>query len=540
MLRLLQRVLTIMVLAFAGLFLAYQGLMFYQAQDKMPPGTLIAGVDVTGLTAVEAKDAVLEVYYAPIQLEHRDQQIPLNPAEAGFVLDVDRMVATADALRTPEEPALAFLEFVIGRSFEPVVVDLVATHDRALLQQHLEMLASFLDKPATGPRFVQQTESFVMGEDGYVTDVDTSLPVVEAALYSPNDRVVTLAVVDEAARPFDISLLHDLVQEEIEGFAGMGSIFIMDLKTGEEVSINADVALSGLSVVKIAILLETYRVIDNEPDIDQRKLIDETAINSGNYSANLLLDVVAGQDNAYLGVDILTESMKRLGLVNTFIVTPYEEPNRPDKTTLTTPANSRVDINTYPDPTMQTTAEDMGTLLSMIYYCSEGGGTLLAVYQGEITPEECQAILDVMALNTEGNLIRFGVPEGVQVSHKHGWAGNTHGDAGIVFSEGGDYVIVEYLTDPETDWLLHDTSFPILREISRTVYNFFNRDNPYFGNRLVEEEPTTGAEVGAPGSDEVEATPDADTATPEATEEAPPADGEPTPEPTPSAPGIEA
>ena len=33
-------------------------------------------------------------------------------------------------------------------------------------------------------------------------------------------------------------------------------------------------------------------------------------------------------DNAYLGVDILTESMQRLGLENTFIVTPYEEPDR--------------------------------------------------------------------------------------------------------------------------------------------------------------------------------------------------------------------
>jgi hypothetical protein len=187
---------------------------------------------------------------------------------------------------------------------------------------------------------------------------------------------------------------------------------------------------------------------------------------------------VAGQDNAYLGVDILTESMRRLGLVNTFIVTPYEEPNRPGRDTLVTPANSRTDLTTNPDPTMQTTAEDMGTLLSMIYYCAKGGGALLAVYPDQITPEECQAVLDVMVKNIEGNLIRFGVPEAIPVSHKHGWAGNTHGDAGIVFSPGGDYVIVEYLVQPESDWLIHDISFPILREISRATYNYFNFDNP--------------------------------------------------------------
>lgn len=537
MLKSLQRVLTLTLLVIAALFLAYQGLLFYQAQDKMPPGTQIAGVDVAGLTAEQAKDAIVQTYYAPVELHHRDQQVTLDPAEVGFIIDVDGMVAEADALRVPEEPAIAFLEFVVGRALEPIVIDLSATHDRDALRAQLDMLAAFMDQPATGPRFVEQTRSFVMGEDGYVTDVEASLTAVEDALYQPDKRAADLTVVDESARPFDISLLEDLIQEEIEGFGGMGSIFVMDLATGEEVSINADVALSGLSVVKIAIVLETYRALDNEPNSDQRKLIDETFINSGNYSANLLLDIVAGEDNAYLGVDILTESMERLGLVNTFIVTPYEEPNRPNRTTMTTPANSRVDINTYPDPTMQTTAEDMGTLLSMIYHCSQGGGTLLAVYPGELTPAECQDILDVMALNVEGNLIRFGVPDGVKVSHKHGWAGNTHGDAGIVFSEGGDYVVVTYLTDPSTDWLIHDTSFPILREVSRTVYNFFNRDNPYFGNPL-EEERATGAEIGTPQEGDT-AEPEPET-TPEATEEPPPADGEPVPELTPTPPGIEA
>ena len=101
---------------------------------------------------------------------------------------------------------------------------------------------------------------------------------------------------------------------------------------------------------------------------------------------------------------------------------------------------------------------------------------------------ECQTIIDVLSQNEEGNLIRFGVPDGVEVSHKHGWAGNTHGDAGIVFSDGGDYIIVEYLAQPETDWLVHEISFPLLREASRIVYNYFNIDAPYFADALREGE----------------------------------------------------
>jgi hypothetical protein len=118
----------------------------------------------------------------------------------------------------------------------------------------------------------------------------------------------------------------------------------------------------------------------------------------------------------------------------------------------------------------------------MIYHCADGGGGLLAVYPGEITPQECKAIIDLMVLNEEGNLIRFGVPEGVPVSHKHGWDEVTHGDAGIVFSPGRDFVLIEYLHYPQGDFLLHDFSFPILREFAQLTYNYFNFEEPYTEN----------------------------------------------------------
>ncbi len=454
----------------------------------MPVGMNVAGIDVGGLTLDEVEEALAEHYLRPVVLMHRDESVEMNPQDVGFLLDMEMMLREAEEKSTPEEPWLGFAEFVVGRSLEPVVIELHATHDRARLTEHLAMLASFMDKPASGPRLVQETESYEMGQDGYITDLDQSLPLVEEMLYQAQDRQVQLVIIDEEAKPFNMDMLSETIQRQIQAFNGLGSFFIMDLDTGEEMGINEDVALSGLSVVKIAILLETFRALDFEPTVDQEKLIDETAINSGNYSANLLLDVVAGQDNAYLGVDILTESMQKLGLENTFIVTPYEEPDRPGKGTRSTPANSRSDVNTFPDPTMQTTAEDMGTLLSMIYYCAQGGGTLLAVYPEELTPGECQAIIDVLSQNEEGNLIRFGVPEGTAVSHKHGWAGNTHGDAGVVFSPGGNYVIVEYLTQPDTDWLIHEISFPLLREISRAAYNYFNLEDPYFDDSLPEIE----------------------------------------------------
>ncbi len=488
MLKFLQKLLIIILLIVGSLYLLYQGFLYYRSRDKMPTDMTVAGLDVAGLTNEEVTDLLIAHYMAPLTIHHRQESVEMNPADAGFVLDMEAMLREAEEHSTPEEAWLGYVEFLLDRSFEPVEIELRATHDRQQLREHLELLASFMDRPASGPRLIEETESYEMGKPGFVSDIDQSLPLVESALYQPEDRGVDLVIVDQEQPPFDMNMLSESIQQEIQAFNGLGSFFVMDLETGEELGINEDIALSGLSIVKIPILLETFRALDFEPNVDQEKLINETAVESGNFSANLLLDVVAGQDNAYLGVDILTESMQRLGLENTFIVTPYEEPDRPGKGSRSTPANSRADINTNPDPTMQTTAEDMGTLLSMIYYCAEGGGTLLAVYAEEITPTECQTIIDALSLNVEGNLIRFGVPEGTTVAHKHGWAGNTHGDAGIVFSPAGDYVIVEFLSQPDTDWLVHEISFPLLREVSRIVYNYFNIKNPYFGDPLQEGE----------------------------------------------------
>jgi hypothetical protein len=87
----------------------------------------------------------------------------------------------------------------------------------------------------------------------------------------------------------------------------------------------------------------------------------------------------------------------------------------------------------------------------------------------------------------------------------------THADAGIVISPGGDYVLVEYLHQ-NGDWLQSSVSFPILREISRAVYNYFNYDHPYLGDALAEEQRLEEDAAGLPVEASGEAPDDSDTA----------------------------
>jgi beta-lactamase class A len=438
-------------------------------RGKFPSGLTIARVDVGGLTDEQASQHLTAIYYSEVDLYYQGDRIPLNPADVEFSLDLESMIQTASDQRNAQGFWAGFWNFLWGRPVQVEPVELTATLADRRLQAILANIAATRDAPPQPPVPVPTTLDFQPGAPGYKMNIEASQPLVEAALLSPVDRQATLVVDQLPPAAPNLAILARLLDGHLAGFNGIYSYYVIDLQTGASIGHNQDVAFSGLSQVKIAILLETFRTLDRSPNDDESKLILETVIESGNYSANLLLDVIAGRDDGMLGAKKLTESMWYLGLVNTFIAVPYEEEIAG---TYSTPANQRTDISTNPDPKIQTTAEDLGMLLEMIYQCAAGGGALLAAYPGQITPDECQLMLELLNQNRIGSLIEAGVPEGTNVAHKHGWAANTHGDSGIVFSPGGDYVLVEYLHASE--WLEWEISSPLMADISRATYNFFN------------------------------------------------------------------
>lgn len=479
--------LTVSLMVVITLFLLIKLYQYAGFRGYFPAGLTIAGVDVGGLTAGEASEILSNRYIdAPVTIYHGDESFDISPTQAEFTLDWDTMLSEADFQRSQQDFWAGFWGFLWGRPVEVQPVPLHATHDRQKLTEVLEEISLLMDKPAQPPQPVPASLSFQYGEPGTKTNIEDSLDDVEAALYRPSQREAVLVVEPlRSGRP-EINLLTRLLVNRLQDFelqtGGVASVFILDLATGEEIDISSDVAMSGMSLLKIPIVLETYRILDRRPTLTHQQLISDTLVARPDHvSANQLLSVIAGQDDPYLGADIVTESMQRLGLVNTFLVAPYDQDGRPGKRSLETIANSQEGLRTDPTPTMQTTAEDMGVLLSMIYYCAQGqGGTLLAVYPDQLSQADCQEILGYMQQNTIGSLIEEGVPPGTVVAHRHGWISDTHGDVGIVYTPGGDYVLAEILYKP--DWLEWEISSPLLADISHATYNFINFDNPYLSD----------------------------------------------------------
>ncbi len=256
-----------------------------------------------------------------------------------------------------------------------------------------------------------------------------------------------------------------------------GSVFVLNLATGESISLGRDIAYSGMSLIKIPILVEYFRQTYSPPDAREAELIANTMVCSGNYTANELLSII-GDGNPFAGAQQVTDTMRRLGLLNTFIVAPFVigEPEQPAQpvTTLQTEADQ---TRAAPDPYNQSTPEDLGWLLDAVYQCAvHEEGPLIELFPEQFTPTECRQIIEVMSANQINVLTEAGVPIGTRVAHKHGWIADTHGDAAIVFTPGGDYVLTMALYQP--DWLPYELSWPTMAEIARLVYNAFNPESP--------------------------------------------------------------
>jgi beta-lactamase class A len=438
---------------------------------RLPKGVTLGGVPVGGLLPDEATHTLESAYYASMAVRYVDEELAVSPRDLGLRLKSQEMVTTACQEHETAGYWDGFWDYLLDEPGPPIDYPLQASYDEEMVRLWLERVAEEFDQSLQQPHPVVETLSYSLGQPESRLDIPASLSRLTAALTSPANREVELVVHTRQPSPPSIALLKDMIEARLSDFPGLGGVFIRDPITGETVRSDADVAFAGMSALKIAIVEEVFRVLDDEPDAETTRLISETMTLSGNYTANLLLRVIGGGDS-FRGVRMLTESMRNLGLVNTFMAAPYDVEEAPAR--IVTPANSRTDKNTEPDLYMQTTPEDIGLLLEMIYHCAHGGGNLLAAYYDELTAGECQAILDFMASNKVGSFLEAGTPPGVPIAHKHGWIGDSHADIGLVFSPGGDYIFSVFLYRP--GWLEWELSSETMADLARATYNYFNAE----------------------------------------------------------------
>ncbi len=482
---------SVMLLAAVLIFVLQLG-GFSSERQQLPAGLELGGVPVGGLSRTEAQAYVEEIYGGPISVTYRDQELHLYPDQVGFRVNSGAMLSQADQVRTEGTFWPGFWDYLWLRPEQAYAIDLQYEYSEDLLQAWVDDVSTRYDRSAEDASIDIATLSVSEGTSGYTLDKETAVALLSDALQRPLNRSVNLPTNEESASRPDMEVLQQIVVEYLvdTGFLGVTSVHVIDLETGEEMQMDLDlrdegnpqmtgceISYSGTSMMKVGIMSQYFGYLYDLPLPYELEKVEITMVQSGNWSANsMILDI--GYQDMENGVNIVRNGFQELGLENSFVVAGYDEEEDPQyfSTPAREAARSGDCINTFADPYMQTTTTDMAGLLNMIYECAEfGGGGLMAYYPESMTQADCELMLSIMKENYEGQLIRAGVPEGVDVAHKHGWDLNQHGDSGIVFSPGGDYVLVVVMW-ANVDWLAAPLTFPIIQGISEATFNYFNPD----------------------------------------------------------------
>jgi beta-lactamase class A len=476
-----------------GLFF-FEIIRFSQQNSLLSSDVSIAGVRVGGLSPAEAITRVEQAYAQPVTLWVADSPVLLDPAALSWRTNRQTMLATAQATGETEAAFWTrFLDHLLGRDRADVIdVPLAADYQEAALSAFLDDLALRYDRPAGTASYDLSTLTVRGGDTGYVLDTRAAFPMIDAALRSPTERDVILPISETDSSRAGLDTLRSMIISYLDsqgfiydGQSTIASVFVMDLQTGQEMSILSDVAVSAASTVKLPILIDYFRSLLFQPSQDEAFLMVQSLLCSNNSSSNLIMQIIGG-DDLFGGIADVTNTMQYLGARNSYLSAPLFLGGDQVLGSIPAPTTApNADFNTAPDPFNQTTTEDLGTLLVMIYDCAYYGSGLLAAYpNGEITQQECRQMLNIMSANDLDRLLQAGIPEGVMISHKNGWLDNVHGDAGIVFSPNGRHYVISVFVWENSDFFSYNRAWPLIEDISRATWNYFNPETPLIAPRI--------------------------------------------------------
>ncbi len=472
-----------------ALVLTIIALISYSRQrNNYPTGMTIAGVPVGGLTPSEASQRLLEVYTSPIEIHYADAVIQVDPEVIGFKADVESMLAAADLARTGGSFWSGFWGYLWNRTPAPISIPLRATIEEARLRSYLQTeIASRYDEPPTPAQPIPGSVNFSPGQPGRTLDIDRAVILIEDALRSPNNRIVSLSYNENTPIRPSLENLEILLKQiiNLSGFDGLIGLYMADLQTGQEIHfalnqgaeipVEPDIAFTASSTIKIPILVSF--ILNKGANVDQES--DALLLEVFQKSDNAATDAIMEKLDPIQGPLIVTRDMETIGLKNTFIGGFFRlgAPNM--LAGRVTPANSRSDVFTDPDPYVQTTPSDIGMLLTDIYQCAKnGGGTLVAAFPDKVNQAACQVMINYMVQDKFGSLIQAGVPDGTVVAHKHGFVRDQNdiihdiSDAGIVYTTNGDFVLAIYTYHPvQAIW---DQVNPLFIQLTQAIYNYFN------------------------------------------------------------------
>lgn len=475
---------SLVILSAAWIYTAWRS-----SQAVLPPGLVINGMSVGGMTRDQALLAIEQAYTTPITVTYAGEVLPpLLPEMIELRVDVSATAENLDDALIVEESTTAFLRYlmdrVLGNEHETIEVKAVVLYSRERLNAFLERTAQKYDHEPRQLVALPESGTFRPAEEGTNLDATASLPGLINAILAANQskRQVALVVSIEPAPEADINVLGQAIQTVLSA-ADSGTIagtFAKDLKTGQEYCFNCDVAFTGVSAAQLGIALTSYRdSVQNTSPEETALIAQELSPTDTAFAAADTLLTQLGNGHIMSGTHKVTTLFLGLGLESSYLITPLATAANGNAETTTTsavptPANTNTNISANPHPGIQTTPMEAGLLIENIYYCASNGGALRILYPRTMTPMKCQHLLDTMIRHRSGSGLGRDLPLSVSIAHQQAQYTLTHSEIALFYGPRTDFLLTVFLYHP--DLSADEVAVSYLAQIGRLAYRFYNGD----------------------------------------------------------------
>jgi hypothetical protein len=233
----------------------------------------------------------------------------------------------------------------------------------------------------------------------------------------------------------DESLLRR-IRPLVRDYRGSAAFYVQSLSRGGGAAWNAKARFPAASTVKLAIaaaVLARYSGIP-PPGSYVGRLLREMIVPSDDAAANALLVWLAGSTSA--GGYRVTELMRSLGLTDTLMYGGYEVVRH-----AAARIPVRVDEQPYIGVGKYTTAADLAGLHRAIWLAAGNRGRLRSAAHGFSAADGRHLLWLLAHVRDQPKLDRIVDRASVAVLHKAGWISTSRHDAGLVFWQGGVFVV---------------------------------------------------------------------------------------------------
>lgn len=454
-----------------------------------PVGSTVAGYPIEGLSAETIESSLNAIYDAPIQIFYEDNEIQLRAKDLGLeLIDTSVIAPRMKEAAGTQCSAKSFLRSIFSPiQNQPFAIDIPCHADEAAIRQWLETeIKPRYDTSPVAPQPNTQGIGFYPGQSGREMNIDAAVNEIAAAFCSASERTVKILVNTSEAPAADLENLAIQIRAIIDQYQDSGQITevaLIDPKTDKTLDIarrdrqdiTPEISFTAASTIKVPVMISSFIRIEGEPDAFTLRQLSLMITESKNEQTDWMMENHVGGNLAPLTI---TDDMHKLGLKNTFLA-GYFYLGAPLLQAIETAANQRTDVNLKPDRYNQTTAIDMATLMNGLYHCATNStGILIETFPDEITQSECKLMVDQLKHNKLPYLITAGLPDFVEIAHKHGWIEESDGllrtmsNIAIVYSPDADYILSIFTYHPTN--LIFENGSRLFAMISSAVYNYYN------------------------------------------------------------------